>query len=447
MIDNKQSHSHHARARRLAEALRPATAAGDSACPDAELLAAYADHNLDAAETARWEEHFAGCARCQDILAVLTVSAEEPLGGAEVERFDRRVAAATASASDPEPRGVESKRVAPVVRPRTAWRWVAPVVGIAAAAALWIALRPAPPRGTAANTAQNTSVPPSGLGARASGGQASGNQPSATPDDSQMAQTEVPPPPAAVARGVETRQLKSPALAEPEVQLQAQAQAKKSEEAADATPAPPPAAPEAAGAAGAAGLQGGSGAAAVPGVNSPEAQSARELAATPPAPTAVVPAARQAPAPAPASGEAAATTQQRPLQAFAARGIAGGIAGAVAPPPLTFASPGGNVRWRIGPGGRVARSTDQAQNWAEQTSGVTSDLLAGSAPSDRVAWIAGRAGVVLRTIDGEHWQRVASPAGVIDWTGIAASDALHATVVADRRRFVTEDGGQTWKQQ
>ena len=104
--------------------------------------------------------------------------------------------------------------------------------------------------------------------------------------------------------------------------------------------------------------------------------------------------------------------------------------------------------WRLGPGGRIERSADQGRTWQEQSSGVTSDLLAGAAPSDKVAWIAGRAGVILRTTDGEHWQRVASPAAAADWTSIEASDALRSTVTsADGRHFATEDGGQTWKQQ
>ena len=116
--------------------------------------------------------------------------------------------------------------------------------------------------------------------------------------------------------------------------------------------------------------------------------------------------------------------------------------------PVVVASPNRIVLWRLSSGGRVERSADQGKTWQLQSSGVTSDLLTGAAPSDKVAWVAGRAGVVLRTTDGEHWQRVASPAAAADWTSIEASDALRSTVTSgDGRHFATADGGQTWKQQ
>jgi hypothetical protein len=58
-------------ARVLAEALkqRQTTPAAETkpaeACPEAELLAAYAERALGEQETARWENHFAACSRCQ----------------------------------------------------------------------------------------------------------------------------------------------------------------------------------------------------------------------------------------------------------------------------------------------------------------------------------------------------------------------------------------------
>src|SRR5256885_16914766 len=86
-------------ARMLADALKsrsiPADHAPISACPDAEILAAYADHDLAEDETVRWENHFADCDRCQKINAVLAASGEE-LTPAEVQKLGT-VAAASAA--------------------------------------------------------------------------------------------------------------------------------------------------------------------------------------------------------------------------------------------------------------------------------------------------------------------------------------------------------------
>jgi photosystem II stability/assembly factor-like uncharacterized protein len=117
-----------------------------------------------------------------------------------------------------------------------------------------------------------------------------------------------------------------------------------------------------------------------------------------------------------------------------------------------FSSPDGSRQWRLGPGGRIERSTDGGRTWQAQPSGVTTELLAGAAPSGQVAWVAGRAGVILRLTDDvqfPQWQRIPSPNGLaLDWVGLEARDALSATVTAaDGRRFATEDGGRTWVQQ
>ena len=40
---------------------------------------------------------------------------------------------------------------------------------------------------------------------------------------------------------------------------------------------------------------------------------------------------------------------------------------------------------------------------------IAANILAGSSPSPRVAWLAGRGGAVVRTIDGSQWERVVFP--------------------------------------
>lgn len=116
--------------------------------------------------------------------------------------------------------------------------------------------------------------------------------------------------------------------------------------------------------------------------------------------------------------------------------------------PLTeIISPDRSVRWRPGASGRIQRSTDGGATWTTQSSGVTEDLVAGSAPSSTACWIVGRRGTVLLTADGVQWRRTAFPEPV-DLIGVQAADLATATVTtADGLRFRTADGGQTWIRQ
>lgn len=109
-------------------------------------------------------------------------------------------------------------------------------------------------------------------------------------------------------------------------------------------------------------------------------------------------------------------------------------------------TPGGTVLWRLRAGGKIERSADRGIAWTPQDSGAKVELLAGSAPSDAVCWLAGRAGTILRTTDGGgHWNKVVSPI-TGDVGGIRAEDALHATIfdAGNNTRFTTSDGGATW---
>ena len=112
---------------------------------------------------------------------------------------------------------------------------------------------------------------------------------------------------------------------------------------------------------------------------------------------------------------------------------------------LEVVSSNPQVRWRFGSGPVVFRSADGGANWAPQPIGAAADLTAGSAPSPDVCWLVGRRGIVLRTTDGgRQWQR-APLSEAADLTAVAASSALNATVSSvDGRRFQTTDGGRTW---
>jgi photosystem II stability/assembly factor-like uncharacterized protein len=79
-----------------------------------------------------------------------------------------------------------------------------------------------------------------------------------------------------------------------------------------------------------------------------------------------------------------------------------------------------------------------------QPTGVVADLLAGSAASDKVCWLVGRSGTILRTTDGgAHWQRLRPPTEG-DLRSVSAADAQHATVSSTNGTYQTTDGGATW---
>jgi photosystem II stability/assembly factor-like uncharacterized protein len=101
------------------------------------------------------------------------------------------------------------------------------------------------------------------------------------------------------------------------------------------------------------------------------------------------------------------------------------------------------VRWRMA-GFSVQRSTDGGANWETQSTGNAAELTAGAAPSAAVCWVVGRGGVVLLSVDGRSWRRLAFPE-MTDLSTVRARDARSASVsTADGRTFSTTDAGATW---
>ncbi len=102
--------------------------------------------------------------------------------------------------------------------------------------------------------------------------------------------------------------------------------------------------------------------------------------------------------------------------------------------------------WRIWPGGKIEHSTDNSRTWVNQKSGVTTDLLGGSAVNGKVCWLVGKAGTVLLTTDsGKHWKQVNAPTKE-DLTGVNGLDGKRASVWNNSHKvsFDTNDGGATW---
>ena len=106
-------------------------------------------------------------------------------------------------------------------------------------------------------------------------------------------------------------------------------------------------------------------------------------------------------------------------------------------------------------GARTASpSARRAPVLMDQTSGVTAVLQAVSAVSGQVAWVAGHAGVVLRTTDGgAGWELLRVPgADSLEFRDVQAFDADLAYLLAAgpgsrSRIFKTTDGGRTWAEQ
>jgi hypothetical protein len=425
-------------ARLLAEALKarsnPADRAGSSACPDAEILAAYADHGLAEDEAVRWESHFADCERCQKVIAVLAASGEE-LTPAEVQKLG--TVAAASDARESATRGTVAPWLAIWRRP-VLWRWLVPAAGLASAA-LWFALRQAPTREVLTTqkieTRSDAPQRDAAQGAAAS---------SAKSDESQVAQANLPAPPPALPRPGPPLRDKETAPSK-SVDAAAELPARKQESRQTAAQAPPVSQTDR--------LQ--SREESAKDDRAPFPQAADKKSQTDTFDSAAAPVA----APGAPSAEPSAPAEAR----AAPQGFGGQIASSAnevkqlaktEPATIVFTSPDRRAQWRVGPGGRIEHSADQAQTWQPQTSGVTSDLLAGAAPSEKIAWVVGRAGAILRTQDGEHWQRVTAPSTgqpiassnpAPDWISVEARDALHATITSrDLRRFATEDGGRTW---
>ena len=409
-------------------------------CPDAEVIAAYADHSLDENETARWETHFAQCERCQDVLSALAQG---------VPMEDERLVAAAAApmaAARPAPSAVTEK---PKGSNGKFW-----LIAVAAAAAIvaFVILRPSPnSNGPAQNTAvannaqQNASAPPPVSSGTEGDTAAAHGQP-------RKKGPETPSNPAInLQQAAEEPKIHINAVVSPNSDLNvdgltaAQTGVQESAEKKDARD-------RSAGALG--GIAGGARnttTRAMAANNAPaattnsvteeasvqaEVGTARSNQAINDAMRAASGLAKTQVAPAPKPTDAAAAPQS---YAGAASDL-----NAVLVLPLQ-----GNVMYRIGLGGRIEKSSDSGMTWVKQESGTNANLIAGSAPNNQICWVVGD-GVILHTSDGgATWTKAANPQELngaqVDWTAVFATDAQNAHVATiDGRRFATKDGGATW---
>jgi hypothetical protein len=403
----------------LRRAMRAQPGAATPECADAESLAAYNDRSLAAPERERLETHFADCMRCQVILA-------------DIARSDESARAAKAASEVPWYRR---------------WRIAIPALTAVAAVLVFIAIRrpeSEEPRDQIVTMAKNEA--PHAESAE-----------QAAPAAPAQAAAPAPAPPAP-AQALAMNEARPQALVSREAPLMNREVPPPAPVKAPAVPAVAPGSPP-------------------PAQASAPAASYSNQIATNEAKTASVPRAegmgafssqplhREATAPGasamPALGGVAPPNAgaQRYEGAASAHGPAVGAAsGAVAdsgaalsstePAPsapmlVTIVSPDRSVTWIIGQNGMVRRSNPDGTMHI-QHSGVSTDLVAGSAPSATVCWIVGRSGTIIRTTDGEHWDLIAAPS-TDNLMGVSASSARDATITtAGGQSFATSDGGTSW---
>src|SRR5258705_3381811 len=155
----------------LARHLRGAADGSDSACPDAETLAAYHEGALSVDEMSAAKKHFVSCARCQEILEQLAATQsvselryredELAVGGALLRPKNDEVygEASVSSATSRAPKETQSRVAHFPTKKKWLMRWAAPAGAIAAGLLLYVSLRdfrsPAKRAEPATQTAEN----------------------------------------------------------------------------------------------------------------------------------------------------------------------------------------------------------------------------------------------------------------------------------------------------
>ena len=418
-----------------------------SRCPDAETLAAYHERTLSLQEMAQSKEHVRACSRCQQILALLEQTEGLSAAEAMTATTTRAPEAGNPQSAETLPFAAESVEVdlpVPRPRPRPPWRWMVPVGAIAAGVILIIGVQeihtqrarqayqaqvaenrtsmpamPSPQRERLGNL-KNEESPVAKLDKVAPPAKKAAASPPAQRSAENASSLSVPP--ASV-----------PAAASPTAgELSVNDRKEAFENAAGgAAPRQPPTS---------AYLARSRAAAAPPGVTADANRPAEEKAQS------VKPAGAVA-ATVEAHGAATLEATASELEITALKDTRGDLLQMAATDRHYIVAPGEMHAWRVGDAGKIERTTDRGKTWKRQTSGVLTDLTAGSATSDKVCWVVGKAGALLLTTDGgQRWKLLRSPIPE-DLGGVHAIDAAHASIwnLTNRASYETSDGGVTWQ--
>jgi photosystem II stability/assembly factor-like uncharacterized protein len=99
----------------------------------------------------------------------------------------------------------------------------------------------------------------------------------------------------------------------------------------------------------------------------------------------------------------------------------------------------------------LASAAPKSYAWQLTPTGSTARFRGLTAVSERVAWVSGSQGTVLRTVnDGATWENVSPPGTTaLQFRDNEAFDTDHAVILSiglgsDSRIYVTADGGQHW---
>jgi len=109
-----------------------------------------------------------------------------------------------------------------------------------------------------------------------------------------------------------------------------------------------------------------------------------------------------------------------------------------------IATPDPKVLWRIAGGGFVERSEDMGATWNGQLPLPNAQLTAGAAPTAKTCWLVGEGGTILLTKDGTHWSKISPPVPA-NFVSVSSKSASSAVITAsDGQKFSTSDGGKKW---
>jgi Photosynthesis system II assembly factor YCF48/Putative zinc-finger len=478
-------------ARALAQHLRDDAGGGDSACLDAEMLAAYYEGVLSEEETSAAKNHLVSCPRCREIVAQLAATQsvselqnqEDGLVAGALLRPKNDQVYGEASAPRVSTRAPQEtgSRVAHFPNKKK-WllRWAAPAAAIAAGVLLyvgardfrWQTKRTEPATQIAENRednarARDSYVPPAApqtqstpqqkdddLVARVSRQQAAGKPaPGVLLDELESLRGKAEPPKDSKAekKSAPPVELATPVIggnlstAQSGRRISAFEQSKnlpqmKSSDAADKS-----------GVAGS--LQNER--------DAEQRQSLQAQASGAATGAPAVPASSPQPPAAPPPSQQVTVTEAAPLVTTetvevtsAAKekeadlpAMSRNVMSILGLAPSGMTAQNGNSIWRFGEHGAIAHSSDGGKTWKPQVAAIAATLVSGSAPAKNICWIAGAAGTLLRTTDGgKHWQLIITPiAG--DLGGVLASDGKHAKIwdAAHRETYQTSNGGKTWE--